>query len=128
MSNFAVRNRGLFLEWVDDYNKEYNRERGDEFQKTVYGFNLRMDGPKRREYCAAEGIPFDEVIYANIVEEEENRREEIPLPLKRDFDVFIGNRVGTKIEFSNYTVDAAPVAAQNDAANTETDAFYHRYK
>ena len=48
-----------------------------------------MNGPKRQEYCAANGIPFDAVVYANPIW----GLNQGPVPKEKDWDVHIGTRI-----------------------------------
>ena len=105
----AVRDQGLFLEWVLDYNKTYNSYVDSEYSYVVSGINLKMDFFKRQEYCSANRLPFDPNLYANPIlpQSQEPRQGRLlprfinrlitwtrtPLvPLEKDFDVHIGTR------------------------------------
>ena len=58
-----------------------------------------MNGPKRQEFCASWGLPFDAVIYANPVWQQANRGL---IPKERDFDIWIGTRVNQPLEDSSF--------------------------
>ena len=85
----SVKEQGLFLEWVENYNSPYTGwNRRNRQRNIVCGFDLKMNGPKRHHYCTTHGLPFDAVIYANPIPSIIGM-----IPKEKDFDVFIGTRV-----------------------------------
>ena len=87
---FPVQDQGLRLEWIDNYNTpEVMGTRRVSGTDIVGGMDLRMDGPKRHAFCAANGIPFDALLYGSPTWTQ-NRGK---IPKEKDFDVYVGTLV-----------------------------------
>ena len=55
---------GVYLEWIEDFNKEYVEYMFSERLTPMQpGFNVLVDGPLRKLYCTINDVPFDEDLF-----------------------------------------------------------------